>query len=286
MGKATATDGEEKLNSKTASTETITRMKKIFSFFLYILSAVYTLNAQTANWSPVAPNFFPTNVSGQIHGISRVSQLKFHPTDPNKMYAISARGGLFISSNGGNNWTLAPGCDILPGMRLASVCIDHTNDQVIYLGTGDHNYYYSGSGVYKSTNGGATFTSSGLAGQLVVDMIMDPTNNQVIVAATQTGIYRTSNAGSSWTLVSTTRAFDDLKQKHPASRVLYAATTDSAFFRSTDFGSSWTQINNGIVLPSGVTNGNGCRIAVTPADSNVVYFGMVSNGGILYKSTG
>lgn len=285
MGKATATDGEEKLNSKTASTETITRMKKIFSFFLYILSAVYTLNAQTANWSPVAPNFFPTNVSGQIHGISRVSQLKFHPTDPNKMYAISARGGLFISSNGGNNWTLAPGCDILPGMRLASVCIDHTNDQVIYLGTGDHNYYYSGSGVYKSTNGGATFTSSGLAGQLVVDMIMDPTNNQVIVAATQTGIYRTTNAGSSWTLVSTTRAFDDLKQKHPASRVLYAATTDSAFFRSTDFGSSWTQINNGIVLPSGVTNGNGCRIAVTPADSNIVYFGMVSNGGILYKST-
>jgi len=257
-------------------------------FVLLLLSLCFVISrpsiSQTANWSPVAPDFFPTNASGQIHGISRVSQMKFHPSNPNKFYAVSARGGLFISSNAGTSWTLAPGCDLLPGMRLASVCIDHTNDQTLYLGTGDHNYYNSGSGVYKSTNGGATFTATSLTSKLVVDMLMDPTNNQVIVAATNTGIYKTTNGGSTWTLKTASRAFDDLKEKRAGSGTLYAATTDSAFFRSTDYGDTWTQITNGIVLPSGVTNGNGCRIAVTPADTNIVYLGMVSNGGMLYKS--
>jgi PKD repeat protein/photosystem II stability/assembly factor-like uncharacterized protein len=241
--------------------------------------------SQTASWSPVAPNFFPTNVSGQIHGLSRVSQLKFHPSNPAKLYAVSARGGLFISTNTGASWTLASGCDSLPDMRLASVCIDYTNDQIIYLGTGDHNYYYSGSGVYKSTNGGATFSPTTLTGKLVVDMIMDPTNNQVVVAATNTGIYKTTDGGTTWTLKSASRTFDDIKQKASGSRVLYAASTDTAFFRSADFGDTWTQINSGIILPSGITNGNGCRIAVTPADTNIVYLGMAGNGGMLYKST-
>ncbi|MBL7755172.1 MAG: hypothetical protein JNM44_11900, partial [Chitinophagaceae bacterium] len=105
--------------------------------FLYFMR----LDAQTANWSAVLPNQFPTNVSGQIHGISRVSQMKFHPTNSQKRYAVSARGGLFITTNSGNNWTLAPGCDFMPYARFASVCIDHTNDQIIYLGTGDNDYY-------------------------------------------------------------------------------------------------------------------------------------------------
>ena len=135
-----------------------------------------------SNWSALLPAQFPTNASGQIHGISRISQMKFHPTNPNKMYAVSARGGLFISTNGGTNWSVTPGTDFMPYARLASVCVDFTNDQILYLGTGDHNYYYSGSGVWKSTNGGNTFSPSGLENKLVVEMIMDPTDHNTIVA--------------------------------------------------------------------------------------------------------
>ncbi|HOZ52433.1 MAG TPA: choice-of-anchor J domain-containing protein, partial [Chitinophagaceae bacterium] len=258
--------------------------KNIFQLFILISISIQCFS-QNANWSAVKPDFFPTNVSGQIHGISRVSQLKFHPTNPNKFYAISARGGLFISNNAGVTWSVTPGTDFMPYARLASVCIDHTNDQVLYLGTGDHNYYYSGSGVWKSTNGGNTFTQIGLNNRLVVDMIMDPLDNNKIVAVTDAGIYKTNNAGSVWTLKTASRPFDDIKQKTSTSRVLYASTTDSAFFRSTDFGETWSQITSGIVLPAGITNGNGCRIAVTPADSNIVYLGMVANAGTIYKST-
>lgn len=260
-------------------------MKK-YLFLLFIITTSYSTFSQTANWNVVLPAKFPTNVSGQIHGISRVSQMKFHATNAAKMYAVSARGGLFITTDTGYNWTLATGCDNLPnGTRLASVCVDYTNDNTIYLGTGDHNYYSSGRGVYKSTDGGVTFTATTLTNKIVVDMIMDPLNNNIIVAATNTGIYKTTNGGSTWTLKSASLTLDDLKQKHPTSRTLFTATNTSDLYRSDDFGDTWTQVTNGIVLPSGVTSGAGCRIAVTPADTSVVYFGMIANGGMLYKST-
>lgn len=260
-------------------------MKIIFTILILLTGNIFLANAQTADWNAVLPANFPTNVSGQIHGISRVSQMKFHPSNLNKMYAISACGGLYISNNGGNNWTVSPGTDKMPLKNLASVCIDPTNDQVIYVGTGDHNYYGAGIGVWKSVDGGLNFEQTSLTGRLVIDMLTDPLDHNIIVAITDAGIYKTIDGGQNWVLKTTARSFDDLKQKTPVSRVLYAATNDSAFFRSTDFGDNWLQITNGIVLPAGITNGNGCRIAVTPADTNTVYLGMVTNGGLVYRST-
>ncbi|MCX6185647.1 MAG: hypothetical protein NTU43_01455 [Bacteroidetes bacterium] len=143
---------------------------KIYLYLILMLVCTHFAFSQSANWSAVLPAKFPTNASGQIHGISRVSQIKFHPSNANKMYAVSARGGLFISTDAGTNWTVAAGTDFMANARLASVCIDYTNDQIIYLGTGDHNYYYTGNGVMKSTNGGQTFTQTTLTGKLVIDM--------------------------------------------------------------------------------------------------------------------
>ncbi|MFN8308331.1 MAG: T9SS type A sorting domain-containing protein [Chitinophagales bacterium] len=259
-------------------------MKK-YLIAIWAVLMCFKAGAQTTSWTAVLPSKFPTNVSGQIHGISRISQLKFHPSNPAKMYAVSARGGLFLSTDTGKNWTVAPGTDFMTYARLASVCIDPTDDQILYVGTGDHNYYYTGLGVLKSTNGGNTFSQIGLSGRLVIDMIMDPNDHLTIVAITDAGIYKTTNGGTTWTLKSATRAMDDLKQKTPTSRTLYAASVDTAFFRSSDFGDTWTQISTGITLPSGVTTGDGCRIALTPADTNLIYLGMIGNGGMLYKST-
>ena len=243
-------------------------------------------SAQLSNWGAVLPGRFPVNVSGQINGISRVSQFKFHPNNPNKMYAISAQGGLFISNDAGNNWSVAPGCDFMAGNRLASVCVDFSNDSIIYLGTGDHDYYYNGTGVWKSVNGGRTFTQTALNSQMIIEMIMDPHNDSVIVACTNKGIYKTYNAGTTWLAkTATTIAFDDMKQvASPLSRTLFAATNDSSLYRSTDFGETWVQITQGIRVPAGYTSGDGCRIAVTAADTSVIYFAMVANGGTVFRS--
>ena len=259
-------------------------MKVIPFLIVGLLLNIIFVSAQTANWTPVLPGLIPLH-AGWIPGISRVSQMKFHPTDPKKMYAISARGGLFISIDTGNSWTIARGCDFLPYVELASVCIDHTNDQVIYLGTGDDDYGHTGLGVWKTSDGGQSFFQTGLTGKLVREMIMDPNDHTIIVAVTDQGIYKTIDAGNTWSLKLNSTRLEDLKQKTPVSRVLYAASRDSAFYRSTDFGESWTQILNTIVLPAGVAYGQGGRIAVTPADTNVVYLGFVANGGFIYKST-
>ena len=258
----------------------------VYRLFFLLCLGVNSVFAQTANWSAYQPALFPVNSSGQINGISRVSQVKFHPTSNQKMYAVSARGGLFISQNAGTSWSVAPGCDKLPlGTRFASVCIDYTNDQIIYLGGGDHNYYSSGSGVWKSTDGGANFTQTSLNSRIISELIMDPTNNNVIVAATSGGIYKTTNGGTTWTLKSGAVAFDDMKKvESSASRVLFASSTNAELYRSTDFGDTWTQITSGIYIPSGYTSGGGTRVGLTPADTNVVYFYMNAKGGTLFKS--
>jgi hypothetical protein len=100
-----------------------------------------------ANWKLTGPVNFPTNKSGQVNGMGRVSQIVFHPTDPNKMYAASASGGLYISSDGAKTWQVT-GTDKLPAMSCASVCVDHTNDKIIYLGSGDANYYGNAFGIW------------------------------------------------------------------------------------------------------------------------------------------
>jgi len=267
--------------------KTIVKNIQLLAIVAFAILAPNSVHAQTASWTAYKPDFFPTNASGQIHGISRVSQLKFHPTNSQKMYAVSARGGLFISTNGGSNWSVAPGCDNMAlGTRFASVCIDHTNDQILYLGGGDHNYYSSGSGVFKSTNGGTSFSSIGLGGKIIVDLIMDPTNNQVLVAATNTGVYKTLDGGATWTLKTASLALDDMKAKASnGSRVLFVTTRGAEIYRSLDFGDTWSQITSGIYIPTGYTVGGGTRVAVTPADSNIVYFYMNAKGGTLFKST-
>ncbi len=267
-------------------------MKNFFTTILVFILFIHTLSAQLANWSAFYPNKFPTNQSGQIHGEARISQLKFHPSNPNKYYAVTSQGGLFTSLDGGNNWTVSAGTDVLP-INAASICIDYTDDQTLYFGGGDANYYNNGSGIFKSINGGASFTQlTGLPTKLVIDIIMHPTDHNTLVAVTDGGIYKTTDAGAHWTAKTATNiSFCDLKQAtDPNSQTLFACTSDftnlnSKFYRSTDFGDTWVLIAAGLSAPNIAPLKAGGRIGVTPADPNVVYYALVSSGGTIYKST-
>ena len=259
--------------------------------FLIFFAVSLTASAQLANWTGYKANKFPTNLSGQIHGQARVVQMKFHPTNPNIFYALTSQGGLFITTDQAQNWTVAAGTDIMTA-KCASICIDYTNDQVLYLGGGDPSYYGSGSGVYKSTNGGATFTqlTGGIpTGRIVIEIIMHPTDHNTLVAVTSGGVYKTTNAGASWTAkTGTGLQFCDMKRVANATSLTLFACTRTAtpeLYRSTDFGDTWTLITSGLSAPNLPPLSGGSRVAVTPADTNVVYFEMVASGGIMYKST-
>lgn len=257
--------------------------KNILALCICFFTFTLCIAQPATTWQVIGPVSFPVNESGQINGIGRVCQLKFHETNPNKMYAVSASGGLWISSDTATTW-VKTGTDKLPITACASACIDYTNDNIIYLGTGDPNYYNTDFGIWKSTDGGQNWLQSttGMGNRLAVEILMDPTNNSILVAATDNGIYRSINAGASWSLVKTGGDFKDMQRKPGTTNTLYAVTS-SQFWRSTDFGATWNQVTNGVVIPGG-GSGNGMRMAVSAANPNILYIGMITDEGTILKS--
>jgi hypothetical protein len=148
----------------------------------------------------------PTNVG------ARVTDLAMHPSDPNLIYAAMASGGVFKSTDGGSTWD--PITDDLPVLTIGAIAVDPTDPDVIYVGTGEANaqsYSWFGMGMYKSTDGGATWSYIGLEEtRYIARIVIDPLNtDRVWVAGTgslfdtnpERGVYRSLNGGDSWYLV-------------------------------------------------------------------------------------
>ncbi len=257
-----------------------TIMKPLIRFALIILLlSAYPLTIRAQKWEPVGYEF-PLNRMGQINGIERTTQLKFHPTDSKILYGVTANGGLFISKDEGANWS-PTGTDNLPFCQVASICIDYTNPRTMYIGTGDPNYYGTSLGIYKSIDGGQTWTSSssGLGNNLAVEILMSPSNNNILIAATNDGIWKSTNAGASWTVKKSGGGFKDMIFKPGTGSTTVYAVTDNEFWISTNMGDNWTQIS----LPTSTGIGRGGRIGVPPADPNTVYLTFV---GYHYETDG
>ncbi|WP_291285607.1 Ig-like domain-containing protein [Flavobacterium sp.] len=242
-------------------------------------------SAQTPNWKNIGPISFPKKTVDQIQGIGRCIQIKFHPSDPNKMYVASASGGLYQSNDKGLHWT-SLGTDQVANTTSSSIAIDPTNDQVIYWGTGDANNSYDGLGVYKTINGGTTWTvsNSGMGNRLVIHLLILPTDHNTIIAATSNGIYKSTDAGANWSLKSVPRIeVQDMCYKPGTNGQVIYATASKNFYRSLDAGNSWTEITS----PAFVFGANGTRVSVCEADPNVVYVANVGANtiGEIYKST-
>jgi len=268
------------------STTYILKMKFTFSFVLALISS-FIYAQPLANWKLTGPVDFPVNVSGQINGIGRVCQIKFHPVLDSVMYAASASGGLFVSEDNGNSWTVT-GTDALPRTACSSVCIDFTNDSILYLSTGDPNYYGTDYGVYKSTDKGATWNPSntGMGNRMALEMLMDPGDHNTIIAATNDGIWKTIDGGATWTVKKSGGAFTDMIFKAVSGTdTIYAATTNQ-FWLSTDMGETWSLIAVPITLGG---NADGIRIGVSAANPDKVYLGVLyftatTHYGTIYRS--
>jgi hypothetical protein len=256
-----------------------------------LLLLIVTSFAQntTGQWSIVGPTKFLVNDGGQINGIGRVCQMKFSTTNANRAYAVSASGGLWISNDGGRNWIKTGTDNQLPQGSCASVCVDYTNENIMYISTGDANYYSNGAGIYKSTNGGTTWSPSNasIGNRMAIEILMDPTNHNTLTAFTKDGIWKSTDAGATWSVKKSGGGFRSAVYKSGSSTVMYAAD-DARFWRSTNNGDTWTQITS--VNPS---VGNGGAVAVSPANTDMVYVGFVGSysssqpgqGGIIYQST-
>lgn len=248
-------------------------------------TAMYSLGApcySNGYWKELGPIKYPANNTGQPTGMGRINALAFHPQDASVIYAGAPAGGLWISRNYGKTWS--SNTDSLPTLGVSSIAIVPNAPDTIFIGTGDRDASdASGLGVIWSTDGGNTWSArnAGMGALTVGRLIIDPFNPKVILAATNNGIYRSNNFGGSWSL-RISGNFKELIFASGSSNIVFASMNGN-FYRSSDNGVNWTRITNGLPA-SGVSRG---VIAVTPADSNYVYF-LETNGSVfqgMYRST-
>ncbi len=237
----------------------------------------FTDQARSAsgNWVNLGPTFIPAPGPAGYLGLGRLNVIAFHPTDPNKLYAGAPSGGLWQTTDGGLTWISHT--DTMPTLGVSAIVVDHSNPNVILMGTGDRDAGDApGLGIFKSTDGGLTWAPSntGMDNKTVGKIIQHPTNAQIFLAATSGGIYRSTNGGTSWTNIQGGN-FKDICFKPDDPNIVYAAL-GADFYRSSNNGTSFTKIS------SGLTGGQRGVIAVTPANPSYVYF-MQSNGNSEFK---
>ena len=246
---------------------------------------------ENTSWIPVGPNERANE--SLTKGMGRINCITFHPTDPNTYWAGVAQGGVWKTTNDGATWT--PLTDNLPILRINDIAVDPNNTDVMYICVGDYAYIdislslddrkrhsHYGIGVYKTVDGGISWTPTGLTyqleeldGSLMRRVMIDPANSNNLVAAGVSGIFTSSDAGDNWTTISNNLMWDleadpnDPYTLYATSGYLANSQTGSAgVMKSTDFGATWTTLNTGIPPTGFVTR---TEVTVAPSNSNHIY---------------
>lgn len=227
-----------------------------------------TLNLPVSNWQPVGP-FTHTNTGSWSSGQGRVNTILVDPSNPNTIFMGTPAGGIWKSTNSGNSWL--PMSDNLPQIGVSGIAVDYSNPNTIYIATGDNDGTDTYSvGVLKSIDGGVTWNTTGLSffdtDTFAGDIIIHPTNSNMLWVATNLGIYKTVNAGVSWDLVQSGNFSQGrIRLKTNDSNVVYAVS-EERFYRSTNAGQSFNVITTGLPANSGRM-----ILDVTPANPDCIY---------------
>src|SRR5688572_25862067 len=134
---------------------------------------------------PILREFRFRSIGPAVMG-GRVNDVEGDPNDPMTVYVAFATGGLWKTTNGGITWTSL--FDQMPFTSIGDVGVSPSNGQIVYVGMGEANNRQSssiGNGVYKTTDGGATWTHLGLDDtQSISRVVVHPRDpNTVFVAA-------------------------------------------------------------------------------------------------------
>ena len=246
-------------------------MKKLISLFLLLIlyNGIYSQNLNTKNllWR----NIGPANMMGRIAAIDASNK------DYRKVLIASASGGVFKSDNAGVTWESI--FDKYGTGSIGSVKFDQNDLNTIWVGTGEsanRNSSAWGDGIYKSTDGGKTFSNMGLKStHQIAEIEIHPNNSNIVYAAAvghlwgysgERGLFRTLDGGNSWEKVLGGLPDDgktgcteiifhptnpDImfagfyhRLRQPASFV--SGGEEGGLFKSTDGGKSWRKVTNGL----------------------------------------
>ena len=275
---------------------------------IYIATAgggVWKTTNAGLSWVPLTDNQ-PTLAMGSIAVSKSNPDVIYAGTgDPNFSGDAQYGRGIVKSTDGGATWTLL-GPGVFNRESISKVVIDPTNPDVVYAAVTRSilNAVAGSYGIWKSIDGGLTWanvTAASLGAQAAsaTDLVMDPTNPQVLFAGIgevfgdpTNGVWKTSNGGATWSLITS------LPRGTSAGRVALSISADGksvyaafgnptqgaafghlvGFFRSTDGGASWSQQLNTPDFMNG--NGWACDVLATdPADPNRVYAASTGSNG-------
>jgi photosystem II stability/assembly factor-like uncharacterized protein len=231
----------------------------------------------------------PAQISGRIVSIA------VNPRNHAEFYVGVASGGVWKTVNGGTSFT--PVFDGEGSYSIGYITLDPKDPNVVWVGSGENNSQRSvsyGDGVYKSEDGGKTWTNVGLKkSEHIGRIVVDPRDSKVVYVAAEgplwspggdRGVYRTKDGGKTWEKilnVSENTGFSDLVQDQDNPDILYAAAyqrrrhvwtlidggPESAIYKTSDGGATWNKLKNG--LPT-VDLGR-IGLAISPSNPNVVY---------------
>jgi photosystem II stability/assembly factor-like uncharacterized protein len=233
---------------------------------------------------------------------------------PNLFYIAAVNGGIWKSEDAGHTWV--PIFDGEPTGSIGALAVAPGDPRIIYAGSGEglqRPDLAVGNGIYKSGDGGDTWTHLGLRdGQQIASIAVDPSNaNRLFVGVlghpygpnAQRGVYRSLDGGATFMRVlyknENVGAFDvviDPNDPNVVYATLWAARQapwetggsfempGSGVFKSSDGGTTWTQLTSGLPERIGRT-----EIAVAPSDARVVYVcadveAKGDDAGALYRS--
>jgi photosystem II stability/assembly factor-like uncharacterized protein len=238
----------------------------------------------------------------------RVSRATGVPGNPLLYYAATASGGVWMSNDGGTTWKSV--WDDQPISSIGSIAVAPSDGNVIYVGSGEANIrgnVAAGNGIYKSIDGGKTWTHVWKQDGQIGTMAVHPKNAEVAFAAVlghafgpnpERGVYRTRDGGRSWQQVlkkdSDTGASDvAIDPSNP--NVIFAGLWQarrfpwdmqsggpgSGLYVSRDGGDNWKHLT-GSGLPEGIWGKVG--VAIAPSDSRRVYALIEAEKGGLFRS--
>ncbi len=196
-----------------------------------------------------------------------------HPTNMNQdvLFVGAPAGGIWKSTNGGTSWT--PILDNVSGIGvtdIASASSTYSNNTVIYVSTGDYDGEHIKSiGVLKSTNGGATFQSTGLSfalsDQEVTSNLIVLSDDTVIIGTTH-NIYKTTDGGVTWQSKFYTQYNEKLGRFIYQGGDMVCMSNYGDVYYSADRGENW------ISLKTGTYPGN--KLALYLEDGNLLTIDM------------
>ena len=241
----------------------------------------------------------------------RVVAVAGDPVEPTVFYFGACAGGVWKTYDGGTYWeNVSDG--FFKTSAVGAIAVAPSDHNVIYAGMGeacirgDVSY---GDGVYRSTDGGKTWTNVGLENTRHISRIrIHPTDPDLVYVAAlghafgpndERGIFRSKDGGKNWEKVlfkSDKAGAADLSMDPNNPRMLYAAIweavrtphslisggPDSGIFRSTDGGDTWTEITANPGLPDGLKGRIG--IAASPAKQGRVWATIEADARGVYRS--